>query len=258
MCRRAEEAKKMYYQSAEDLYAEKKRRQEHFQQVNIKTEVVVEEDISDPEWELWCLEHGIDPKLKAAIDVKKEPDVSNSIELNVLTVENPITETSPMMNAICPMSSNVSMEYHKDWYMVSILVDSGAGESVAPPDAFPQYKIYETDASKSGLEYTAAGGHTLLNKGASQVLIHTLESEKRCMTFQIADVSKNLGSVSRIVATGHRIIFDTPDVGSYIENKQTGKQIKLRQHNGVYLLDVWVAPNPSGDASQSFQGQVKR
>ena len=40
---------------------------------------------------------------------------------------------NPVLGDVCP----VSMEYQKGWYMVSILVDSGAGESVAPPDAIP-------------------------------------------------------------------------------------------------------------------------
>ena len=65
------------------------------------------------------------------------------------------------------------------------------------------------------------------------------------MTFQVAEVTNILGSVSRIVNAGHRVIFDTPEIGSYLENKATGKRIALRQHNGVYLLDVWVEPNPN-------------
>ena len=137
-----------------------------------------------------------------------------------------------------------------------MIVDSGAGESVAPSDAFMDYPVYETDASKSGLECTAAGGHSIVNQGVSQPLLHTADGEKRIMTFQIAEVTKILASVSRIVATGHRIIFDSPDIGSYIEHKDTGRKIKLRQNNWVYILDMWVAPNPS--KSQDFQGQVKR
>ena len=133
-----------------------------------------------------------------------------------------------------------------------MIVDSGAGESVAPADAFVNYPIMETDASKSGLEYTAAGGHTLPNLGATQPLLHTVDGERRLMTFQVADVTKILASVSRMVSTGHRVVFDSPEVGSYIEHKASGKKIKLRQHNGVYLLDMWVAPN----GNKGFQRQV--
>ena len=56
-----------------------------------------------------------------------------------------------------------------------LFVDSGTGEAVAPPDAFPQYPVMPTDASINGLEYTAAGGHPLPNKGATKVLLETLK-----------------------------------------------------------------------------------
>ena len=70
-----------------------------------------------------------------------------------------------------------------------MIVDSGAGESVAPSDAFADYPIHETGASKHGLEYTAAGGYPILNQGATQPLLHTTEGDKRIMTVQIAEVT---------------------------------------------------------------------
>ena len=73
----------------------------------------------------------------------------------------------------------------------------------------------------------------------------------------MAEVTKKLASVSRMVRIGHRIIFDSPDIGSFIENKKTGKDMKLRQHNGIYLLDMWVAPNPSKSSKMDFTGPVK-
>lgn len=74
-----------------------------------------------------------------------------------------------------------------------MIVDSGAGESVSPADAFLDSPILETDASKSGLEYTAAGGHAIQNLGATQLLLHTKEGDRRIMTFQVADVTTTLG-----------------------------------------------------------------
>ena len=70
----------------------------------------------------------------------------------------------------------------------------------------------------------------------------------------MAGVSKALGAVSRIVGAGHRVIFDDPSVGSYIENKTTGKQTMLRQTNGVYYLDVWMKPGNEWKA-QGFPRQ---
>ena len=60
------------------------------------------------------------------------------------------------------------------------------------------------------------------------------------MTFQVAPVAKSLGSVQRICAAGHTVVFDSE--GSYIINKPTGELNLLRNGNGNFMLDVWVPP----------------
>ena len=42
-----------------------------------------------------------------------------------------------------------------------VSIDSGAGESVCPVDAFPSYELKKS--AKTGLTYTAAGGQSLVN-----------------------------------------------------------------------------------------------
>ena len=74
-------------------------------------------------------------------------------------------------------------------------------------------------------------------------VVYTHEDGARhMMTFQVAGVHKALGAVSRIVGAGHRVIFNEESVGSFIEDKKTGRKTKLRQTNGVYFLDVWMKP----------------
>ena len=36
--------------------------------------------------------------------------------------------------------------------------------------------------------------------------------------------------------------FDSPDNGSFIQNKATGVKTWLRQESGVFYLDLWVCP----------------
>ena len=135
------------------------------------------------------------------------------------------------------------------------LIDSGASDSVAPPGLFPQIKVLETNASKAGVQYTAAGGHKIANLGMQRPYIYMQDGSQYTMAFQVAGVSKALGAVSRIVGAGNRVIFDDPaTVGSYIENKTTGKTTPLRQNNGVYYLDVWVKPGMGHD-NQDFRRQ---
>ena len=87
----------------------------------------------------------------------------------------------------------------------------------------------------------------------SRPVFYTEAGKPMVMNFQIAEVSKALGAVSRIVGKNNRVIFDDPEKeGSYIENKITKNRTPLRQHNGVYYLDVWVRP---GEYYSGFQRQ---
>ena len=57
------------------------------------------------------------------------------------------------------------------------------------------------------------------------------------MTAQVADVSKALLSVKKIVAAGNKVVFDD---SSYIEDKNTGDRTWLHEENGMYMLRMWV------------------
>ena len=54
----------------------------------------------------------------------------------------------------------------------------------------------------------------------------------------MAEVKRNLASAIKIVKAGNRIILD--EEGSYIEDKTTGRQIKMRLGNGEFEFDLWV------------------
>jgi hypothetical protein len=58
------------------------------------------------------------------------------------------------------------------------------------------------------------------------------------MVMQVCDVKRVLGSVSRFVDAGIRVVFD--EGGSYIHNKTSGKTMQLRREGGVYKFDLWV------------------
>ena len=72
-------------------------------------------------------------------------------------------------------------------------------------------------------------------------------------------VTKALGSVSRMVRNGIRVVFDVDEWGdncSYIDSKATGKRMWLRERNGVYVLDVMVAP-PNYKGEMGADGKPK-
>ena len=60
------------------------------------------------------------------------------------------------------------------------------------------------------------------------------------MTFQVTDVTKALGSVSKIVANGNKVVFDGSV--SFIENKRSRERLWMREDTGVCVLDVYESP----------------
>ena len=144
------------------------------------------------------------------------------------------------------------------WEKITILVDSGATENVANKDVMKGYKILKNSASEAGLTYTTANGKEIQNLGEKVVVVATSEGASKSIKFQICEVTKCLASVSRIVEAGHRVIFDIPEAGSYIENRRTGERTYLRQDRGLYLLDAWVMPCQEGRHEYPFQGQGAR
>ena len=73
------------------------------------------------------------------------------------------------------------------------------------------------------------------------------------MTFQVTDVTKALGSVSKFVANGNKVVFDGS--GSFIENKRSRERLWMREENGVKVLDENVAPPDCHEKKKDFHRQ---
>ena len=120
-------------------------------------------------------------------------------------------------------------------------IDSGASATVLPQDWFTNYKKVESEGSKVGEYWRAANNAKIFNLGERTLQLLSLDGNvQRSMTFQVASVGKALGSVSKIVHTNNRVVFDP--AGSYIESLSDGSVLPLREDNGVFVLDAWVAP----------------
>ena len=131
-----------------------------------------------------------------------------------------------------------------------LIIDSGAAETVMPRDWFRSHPLMATEASRNGEFFITADGTEIENEGARRLTLCTPDWQNvRNMEFQVTDVNKALGSVSKMVRNGNRVVFDA--MGSYIENTQTAERIWLREDNGVYVLDVLVAPANQSQASNS-------
>ena len=189
------------------------------------------------------------PPHQPAIDAIA-PDASAE-ELNSKSKEGCCSATGP---SICPLFRNggdLGGFERNGWVPMPcpMVIDSGAAETVLPLSWFQSHSITETEASRSGVYYTTANGEKVYNKGEKTLtMCHFEGSEQRNMTFQCANVHKALGSANKIVRNGNRIVMDVDDDGndySYIESKTTGERLWLREREGVYVLDMLIAP-PAG------------
>lgn len=118
---------------------------------------------------------------------------------------------------------------------IKITVDSGAAISAMPVGLLPNVPIDQPPENK---HYRAANGTKIKDQGGKRIVFKTDEGGLNSMQFRLADVTKTLASVSRMCKKGNRVIFD--DDGSFIENKESGKRLAMKEENGVYVIDVMV------------------
>ena len=132
----------------------------------------------------------------------------------------------------------------KDGKKLSITVDSGAVDHVTTKKVGDKLGTTETEASKKGMHYRAANGSQIKNHGACEAKGKTDEGTEVEMKFQVADVTKTLGSVRRMTQAGNRVVFDAN--GSYIENKRTGAKTKIHDETGEFKVDMWILQEEDG------------
>ena len=116
--------------------------------------------------------------------------------------------------------------------------DSGAGDTVGPAEAYPEYPMEESPRSKRGLHYIEAGGAKIKNVGQKKSASHAARGQMKWIVVQIAAVKKTLASVSQSNDNGYDIVYSAG--GSYIEDIVSGEVKNLRRERGVFVLDAWV------------------
>lgn len=160
-----------------------------------------------------------------------------------------------MNHALAEVGPNLCTNIHDEYEKIEVMVDSGASETVASQDKFPTYQLEETTAS--GTTYSSAAekqAEDIVNVGQKYVQVVDDKGNESWAKFQICKglgANRILGSVSRLVESGHSVVFRSPEMGSYIQNNTNGYRTYLRQHNGSYYLDLWVRKVPQGGHQQA-------
>ena len=131
-----------------------------------------------------------------------------------------------------------------------VTVDSGAEASVWPVSSVAWENVFETEDSRKGIGFVAANGTRMENYGGTTVKFEK-DGERKAMNFQVTDCKKPLASVAKIIERGNRVVFDQD--GSFIENKVTGKKIKLERERGTFVMVVEFEMNEAENQKSGFR-----
>ena len=84
----------------------------------------------------------------------------------------------------------------------------------------------------------SANGAKLANLGEKHFEVVTAEGNPAAATFQVAEVTRPLCSVTRICDRGNRVVFTSE--GGYIENTASGVKTGFSRRNNVYVMEMYV------------------
>ena len=126
---------------------------------------------------------------------------------------------------------------------VRFAADSGAVDTVMKDEELKMHKKTESQKSKMGVKYKAAGGKEIPNKGQKTLVVETEDGKERKMAVQIADVRKPLASVAKICDQG---------------NQRAGGKPQMQREGDLYYLYVWVDHEKTKKMGEVFQGHGKK
>ena len=139
-----------------------------------------------------------------------------------------------------------------------VTIDPGAADNVMPRRMLRGKcsKVRSSAASRAGVHCVAANNGRIRNEGEADLHFTSNEGNVLVWTFQIAEVNKVLASVSALVDSNHRVVFDKDkktgaDI-SFITDKSTNVSTKMRRERNVWVVDAWVEEDAPDDLNVDF------
>ena len=151
-----------------------------------------------------------------------------------------------------------------------VLVDSGAGASVANGDDFPEFPQEASEGSKRGQHFLGPGSEKIPNRGQKKVSLMTGSGIRSKITFQDSPVRRPILAVSDSTKAGNLVAFDQDESVIIPRDSDEGKKIReviakarrkvtLELEQGVYQIPAWVVPQDAdekeADSKNSRQGR---
>ena len=180
-------------------------------------------------------------------------DTSNMVPVNELFgKELDVANAVPGGQAFMFIAKNANqlMPVTSGWEKVTLIVDSGASDTVVPPTVCKAALLRHT--SRVGITYEVADGGEARNLGERVCEVKTDEASQggMQMSFQVVDkLTKALLSVHKVCAQGHDVVFSEKKGNYSLVGGQPDARIPLRAVGGTYELDVWLRPSDGGDGS---------
>ena len=149
------------------------------------------------------------------------------------------------------------------WRKITMSVDSGAVDTVVPPNEIPG-PVVPTLATQAGFVYYGADGSEIPHLGEQNVTGRTVQGREFQMRAQVAPVTKGLCAVGKMIQAGNRVVFDTqPDtVGGldgpscYVLHKEAGEITPIVIRDGDFQLDLYVPEDPQSAAGLEGSRQL--
>ena len=134
--------------------------------------------------------------------------------------------------------------------VIRVALDSGAGDHVASPADLEGFVVEESPGSKANKHFIAANGQRIANHGQVQArVLHDKLGTSFGSTFQVAEVSRPLYSVSKMCDAGAKVTIDAREA---LVHKGGRLLARFERQGGLYLADFTVRPR---DPVPFFAGQ---
>ena len=129
---------------------------------------------------------------------------------------------------------------------IEVTLDSGAVDHVCNIECLPGYKVVAGERTR---DFVGANGDLIKHHG--EVTAKLEATDTRCgldSTFQIADVSRCLYSVSRITRNGGKVEFKGDEARVYMDGKLI---TTFKERHGLYIGSMTLKSPIHGDARPS-------
>jgi hypothetical protein len=139
---------------------------------------------------------------------------------------------------------------------LKVALDSGAGDHVAAADQVGRKSIRPSAGSRNGRHFIAANGDRMANQGEAELNMVAPGGRTVKSTFQIADVTRALFSVSKMCDEGCEVHFTQTEA---IVTKGGKVITRFAREGGLYCVEMQLKDEPINDGVAPFAGQgVKR